>query len=134
MSQDRAAPPKGLPPEASPASWGFPNLATPLGSSTYYSLRFSPPPLRDDLAILAAWRHQVRAILEDVSDSGVARLKLQWWREEAGRLDKGKPSHPLSQALQPLVARHRFVRPQRVNRVLGLPMYYAAQLLLASLI
>jgi uncharacterized membrane protein YhhN len=33
-----------------------------------------------------------------------------------------------------LVARHRFVRPQRVNRVLGLPMYYAAQLLLASLL
>ncbi len=107
VSLDRAAPPKVPPPEVSPASWGFPNPATPLGSSTYYSLRFSPPPLRDDLAILAAWRHQVRAILEDVSDSGVARLKLQWWREEAGRLDKGKPSHPLSQALQPLVARHR---------------------------
>ena len=65
-----------------PASWHFPNPATPLGSSTYYSLRFSPPGLRDDLAILAAWRHQVRIILVEVSDPGVARLKLQWWREE----------------------------------------------------
>jgi hypothetical protein len=31
-----------------------------------------------------------------------------------------------------LVARDRFVRPGIVNRVVGLPLYYAAQLLLAS--
>ncbi len=85
--------------------WGYPNLATPLGSSTYYSIRFSPPERRDDLAHLAAWRHQVRAILEEVRDPGVARLKLQWWRDEARRLVEGVPSHPLNRALQPLIAR-----------------------------
>jgi uncharacterized membrane protein YhhN len=29
------------------------------------------------------------------------------------------------------VARHRFVRPDFVNRVVGLPLYYAGQFLLA---
>ena len=33
-----------------------------------------------------------------------------------------------------LVARQRFVQPQFLNRAMGLPLYYAAQLLLASLI
>lgn len=94
-----------------PAAWRFPNPATPLGSSTYYSLRFSPPGLRDDLAILAAWRHQVRAILVEVSDPGVARLKLQWWREELDKLPGGQPSHPLSQALQAVVSRHQLPLP-----------------------
>ncbi len=94
-----------------PASWGFPNPATPLGSSTYYSLRFSPPGLRDDLAILAAWRHQVRAIPVEVSDPGVARLKLQWWREELDKLPAGQPSHPLSQALQGVVYRYQLPLP-----------------------
>ena len=89
-----------------PASWRFPNPATPLGSSTYYSLRFSPPGLRDDLAILAAWRHQVHTILVEVSDPGVARLKLQWWREELDKLADGRPSHPLSLALQTVANRH----------------------------
>ncbi len=90
-----------------PASWHFPNPATPLGSSTYYSLRFSPPGLRDDLAILAAWRHQVHTILVEVSDPGVARLKLQWWREELDKLPAGQPSHPLSQAVQAVVSQHQ---------------------------
>jgi phytoene synthase len=86
--------------------WRFPNRATPLGSSSYYSIRFSPPELRQDLAVLHAWRHQLRAILDDVSDPGVARLKLQWWREELQHTCEGEPRHPLSFALHPVLARH----------------------------
>jgi 15-cis-phytoene synthase len=90
-----------------PASWRFPNPATPLGSSTYYSLRFSPLGIRDDLAVLAAWRHQVRAILVDVSDPSIARLKLQWWREELEKSTGDRPSHPLNQALQAVMSHHQ---------------------------
>lgn len=97
--------PMTVPQSRIPDPWCFPNLACPPGSSTYYSIRFSPPALRDDLARLAAWRHQVRAILEEVRDPGVARLKVQWWRDEAQRLVDGVPSHPLNRALQPLVVR-----------------------------
>ena len=97
--------PMTVPQSRIPDPWGFPNLACPPGSSTYYSIRFSPAALRNDLARLAAWRHQVRAILEEVRDPGVARLKVQWWRDEAQRLVDGVPNHPLNRALQPLVAR-----------------------------
>ena len=65
--------------------WLFPNRATPPGSSAYYSVRFAPLRLRHDLAAVLAWRHEVRAILEEVSDPGVARLKLNWWIEEMER-------------------------------------------------
>ena len=34
----------------------------------------------------------------------MARLKLQWWRDEARRLVDGVPNHPLNRALQPLIA------------------------------
>lgn len=87
--------------------WLFPNRATPAGSSAYYSVRFAPARLRNDLAALLAWRQQVRAILDEVSDPGVARLKLQWWREELERTRAGEPRHPLSQVLQPLLKHHR---------------------------
>jgi phytoene synthase len=87
--------------------WRFPNRATPEGSSAHYSVRFAPAALRDHLAALLAWRHQVRAILDEVSDPGVARLKLQWWRDELGRTIAGAPRHPLSAALKPALERHR---------------------------
>lgn len=85
--------------------WGFPNPATPPGSSAYYSLRLAPADLRDDLAALHGWRHQVRAVLDQVSDAGVARAKLGWWREELQRVFSGAPTHPLGRRLAPLVGR-----------------------------
>ena len=89
------------------SEWHFPNRATPLGSSAYYSVRIAPIELRDELAALLAWRHQVRAVLDEVSDPGVARIKLQWWREELARTFTGKPRHPLSEILRPALKRHR---------------------------
>jgi len=92
--------------QAAGAEWRFPNPATPPGSSAYYAIRFAPAPLRDPLAALFGWRRQVRAILDDVSDPGVARLKLDWWRDELARSATGAPRHPLSQALTPTIAEH----------------------------
>jgi len=86
--------------------WRFPNRATPEGSSAYYSIRFAPKALHDDLAALLAWRHQVRAVLDEVSDPGVASIKLQWWRDELARAFAGKPYHPLCAILQPALERH----------------------------
>jgi phytoene synthase len=88
------------------AEWRFPNPATPAGSSAYYSIRFAPAPLRDTLAALFGWRQQVRLILDEVSDPGVARLKLDWWRDELGRCAAGAPRHPLSLILSPAMAVH----------------------------
>jgi phytoene synthase len=87
--------------------WSFPNRATPPGSSAYYSVRFAPTGLRDDLAAVMGWHHQVRAVLTEVSDPGVAKAKLQWWREELLRTQAAVAGHPLSQVLAPAMARHR---------------------------
>jgi len=90
-----------------PDEWCFPNRATPVGSSAYYSLRFAPRELRDELATLSAWRHQLRTLPDRVTDPGVARIKLQWWREELERIFADVPHHPLSRALQPILERHQ---------------------------
>jgi phytoene synthase len=84
---------------AGSAEWRYPNRATPPGSSLYYAVRFAPRELRDTLATLAGFRHEVRAILDEVSDPGVARLKLDWWRDEIRRTLEGAPRHPLSHVL-----------------------------------
>jgi phytoene synthase len=82
---------------------GFPNSATPVGSSAYYGVCFAPSALRDDLALLFAWRGEMRNVLAACSDPGVARLKLQWWREELVRCSEGHAQHPLTQALTPVL-------------------------------
>ncbi len=90
-----------------PDTWGFPNRATSVGSAAYYSVRFSPHWLRHGLAALHAWRGETRAVLKERTDPGVARLKLQWWREELGRCYDGDAQHPLSQSLSPLILEHK---------------------------
>lgn len=92
---------------AASAEWRFPNRATPPGSSAYYSVRLAAAPHRDALAALFAWRAELRAILDQVSDPGVARIKLDWWRSELERLLVGEPRHPISEVLAPAVAAHQ---------------------------
>lgn len=84
-------------PEAS--AYRFPNAATPPGSSAYYSIRFGAIERRPELALLFAWRREMRRIAQDVSDPGVARLKLDWWRGELEASQRGEGRHPLAQAL-----------------------------------
>ncbi len=93
------------------AAWRFPNRATPPGSSAYYSVRLAPSGLRDDLAAVLAWHHEVRAVLYSVSDPGVAAAKLQWWAEELGRTSTGEARHPLSLALALVMTRHQLPPP-----------------------
>jgi len=89
------------------AEWRFPNHATPPGSSAYYSVRLAAASRRDALAALFAWRAELRALLEQVSDLGVARIKLDWWRSELERILAGEPRHPLSDVLAPAVVAHQ---------------------------
>ncbi|AGA91028.1 phytoene/squalene synthetase [Thioflavicoccus mobilis 8321] len=86
--------------------WRFPSRATPPGSAAYYSIRFAPSGLRDDLARLLGWRQALAAIPDTVSDPGVAQRKLDWWREEFAQMLSGTPRHPLSRALAPALDRH----------------------------
>jgi len=81
------------------SAYRFPNEATPPGSSSYYSIRFGATERRPELALLFAWRREMRHIARDTSDPGVARLKLDWWRGELEATRHGDSRHPLAQAL-----------------------------------
>lgn len=76
--------------------WRFPNRATPIGSAAYYAVRFSPLPQRERNALLFAWYDLIQGIAERPHDPGVARLKLDWWRQEIARLVRGQARHPLA--------------------------------------
>ncbi|MGB5495772.1 MAG: squalene/phytoene synthase family protein [Sedimenticolaceae bacterium] len=80
--------------------WHFPNRATPLGSATYYAVRFSPPAQRQRDALLIAWDSLIQDIAARPIDPGVARTKLDWWRTEIVNLTNGSARHPLALALQ----------------------------------
>ena len=69
------------------------------GSDLYYSLLYTPQPQRLAAETLHAFAREVIDIPRTCSDPGVARLKLQWWREELARTFAGEPRHPLGKAL-----------------------------------
>lgn len=79
--------------------WSFPNRATPLGSASYYAVRFSPQADRLGAARLLAWYQLIDEIGHHPKDPGVARLKLDWWREETANTVQGNARHPLMTAL-----------------------------------
>jgi len=79
--------------------WDFPNTATQPGSAAYYVVRFSPSDRRHGLARWFAWFAHIDAIAAKASDPGAARLKLDWWREEAHMMLQGQARHPLARAL-----------------------------------
>lgn len=86
-------------PEPPGESWGFPNPATPEGSAWYYVARFCPPPRRDPVATWLAWFDHLDRIARQARDPGVSRLRLDWWRSEAERVQDGRAHHPIAQAL-----------------------------------
>lgn len=80
------------------------------GSSFYYSFRFLPPDRRAAIVALYAFCREVDDVVDECTDPGVARIKLQWWREELDRAFAGSPQHPVSRALQPHLEQHNLPR------------------------
>lgn len=74
------------------------------GSSFYHSFRFLPPERRRALTALYAFCREVDDVVDEVSDPGVARLKLAWWRNEIAAVFGGRPQHPVALALVPMVS------------------------------
>ena len=80
------------------------NLAAPPGSDFRYSLLGLPLARRQALIAVKAFELEVTQIVDQCQDSSVGRAKLDWWRDEIGRLFVGKPQHPVTVALQPHVS------------------------------
>jgi 15-cis-phytoene synthase len=74
------------------------------GSSFYYSFLFLPPERRRGITALYTFCREVDDVVDEVTDPGVARAKLAWWRQEIAAVYAGTPQHPVALALQPVVA------------------------------
>jgi len=96
--------------------------AAPRGSSAYYALLFAPAEARHAAIALLALREEVRRVVEECSDPGVARTRLEWWRGEIGRAFSGEPQHPVSRALKPALARHRLASEPLLEVVDGVEL------------
>ena len=74
------------------------------GSSFYYSFVFLPPERRRAITALYAMCREVDDVVDNVSDPGVARAKLAWWRSEIAQMFAGTSTHKVTQALHPALA------------------------------
>ena len=74
------------------------------GSSFYYSFLFLPRPRRRAITALYAFCREVDDVVDECTDTGVARTKLAWWRTETARIYAGGATHPVAQALAAILA------------------------------
>jgi 15-cis-phytoene synthase len=77
--------------------------ASESGSSFYYSFLFLPPERRRAITALYAYCREVDDVVDECTDTGVARTTLAWWRQEIAQLYAGSPTHPVTKALQPAI-------------------------------
>lgn len=92
------------------------------GSSFYYSFLFLPPDRRQAITALYAFCREVDDVVDEIKDRQVARRKLDWWQEEIGALFEGKPTHPVTQALQPHLQAFGIRRRQLLEVIDGMRM------------
>lgn len=71
-----------------------------------FAALFSPREQRPALTALLAVYTEVREILRECSDAGVARTKLGWWQEEMELLVQHQPRHPLCKILDTSLQGH----------------------------
>lgn len=74
------------------------------GSSFYYAFLFLPPPRRAAITAFYVFCREIDDVVDEVHDPGVARAKLNWWRQQVHRCFErahGPPEHPALLALEP---------------------------------
>jgi phytoene synthase len=69
------------------------------GSSFYYAFLFLPPPRRRAITALYAYCREVDDVVDECTDTAIARTKLEWWRHEVLAIAAGKAQHPVTRAL-----------------------------------
>jgi phytoene synthase len=92
------------------------------GSSFYYSFLFLPPPRRRAITALYAFCREVDDVVDECHDAQIAATKLAWWRQELARLYAGTPEHPVTRALQPVLAEFDLPQEQLLEIIDGMEM------------
>ena len=85
------------------------------GSSFAASFRFLSPERRRAINALYAFCREVDDVVDECREPAIAHAKLQWWRSELDRLERGeRADHPVIQALGE--TRQRFDLPLELFR------------------
>jgi 15-cis-phytoene synthase len=92
------------------------------GSSFYYTFLFLPPERRAAITAFYAFCREVDDVVDEVSDAGVARTKLAWWRQEVAKTYAGSPEHPVMRALAPHLAVFQIEQPYLQGIIDGMEM------------
>ena len=71
----------------------------PPGTPRYWSWLFAAAEARAPLLGIYALGAEWQALMDPATETGVAHLKLAWWREEMQRLAAGSAVHPISSYL-----------------------------------
>ena len=92
------------------------------GSSFYYSFLFLPQERRRAITALYAFCREVDDTVDDCTDEGIARTKLDWWRKEIRATYHGTPTHPVGLALQPHLAPYQLEEKHMLAIIDGMEM------------
>ena len=92
------------------------------GSSFYYSVMFLPAERRQAITALYAFCREVDDVVDECHDLSLAQTKLEWWREEVGRVYNGTPTHPVGLALKDVIKGFRLPQEQLLEIIDGMAM------------
>lgn len=80
-------------------------------SSFLSGFSFLPKKKKDAIIVLYAFCRELDDIVDDCSNSHIAQITLNWWREELDKVFSSyTPEHPVNQVLKQIV--HRFNLPK----------------------
>ena len=96
--------------------------ATQSGSSFYYSFMFLPADKRRAITALYAFCREVDDVVDECSDTNVARTTLNWWRAQVAEIYGGKPQHPVAIALVPVVKQFNMAQEHLLEIIDGMEM------------
>ena len=92
------------------------------GSSFYYAFLFLPPERRLAITALYAFCREVDDVVDECTDTSIARIKLAWWRTQVETMYQGKAEHPVTQALTPWLTPFRITRERLLAIIDGMEM------------
>lgn len=92
------------------------------GSSFYYGFLCLPTQRRRAIMALYAFCREIDDVVDETSDTELARSQLEEWRAEVARVYAGTPQHPVGQALADIVAEFRLPQEQLLEIIDGMEM------------
>ena len=92
------------------------------GSSFTVSFIFLPKTQREAMIALYAFCREVDDVVDECSDYSVAQTKLNWWKSEIANLYANTPQHPVTKALQPVIAEFNLAQEHFLEIIDGMEM------------